>query len=379
MLETKSSCFLLAEIAVELRKHDSTDWSTIVKALETLEENGQDNALQFPAKLKILAALQQDAADMLQIPREHTAKLHKFLYVTPKLFIIILLFACITFKCIVVLIVMIIVMPCRDVMKEAYDGDFPHIYNTIQDLVEAYQQGTEKDFLQRKPFARDRIVTKFNSWLTHVVTTLRNDATVTNNNDDDDNNADTTESKQRTARGETKRKRHTAVLQETTRERLQELRHARGKLSQAVVVDPLEEIRKASRLAARGGAQLYTKKSSARKLEFSDDEEIEEPEEEDDEVHATHELSEIPARLKPRRPRDPSPDRSVESSAGKKRWTQEQKTAFVSALREYGVGNWAAIRDSQHYRKYWSNRNNVQLKDLFRTMKQGGHIPEDML
>lgn len=80
MLETKSTFFLLAEIAVEVRKDDSSvDWSTVVKALETLEETDQDNGLQFPSKLKILAALQQDAVDMLQIPRENTAKLQKFL------------------------------------------------------------------------------------------------------------------------------------------------------------------------------------------------------------------------------------------------------------------------------------------------------------
>lgn len=80
MLETKSTSFLLAEIAVEVRKDDTTvDWSTIVKALENLEEMDQDNGLQFPSKLKILAALQQDAVDMLQIPRENTGKLQKFL------------------------------------------------------------------------------------------------------------------------------------------------------------------------------------------------------------------------------------------------------------------------------------------------------------
>lgn len=252
---------------------------------------------------------------------------------------------------------------CSDIMKETYDEDFPQIYNTIEALVDAYKEGTENDILQRKPFARDRIVAKFQASLTHAVTVLGNTT-----NDTTDSNSLTTR------RRDQKRKRHHD--QGRTRERLQELRQARGKLNDAVIVDPLEEIRKASRLASRG-EQLYTKKSSARKLEFSDDEEIEE--EEDDEVHATHELSDIPAKLWPLRRREPSPDRSVESSPGKKRWTKVQKTAFVGALREYGVGNWAAIRDSQHYRKYWRNKNNVQLKDLYRTMKQGGHIPEDIL
>lgn len=169
-----------------------------------------------------------------------------------------------------------------------------------------------------------------------------------------------------------------------TRGRLQGLKQARGKLNK-VVVDPLQEVRKASSLAAAAtaagrGELLYTKKSSARKLDFSDDEEIEE---EDDEVHATHELSDMPAKLLKRRVvmRDASTDGSEELPAvqSKKKWTQKQKTAFVSALKDYGVGNWAAMRDAQHYRKYWGDKNNVQLKDLFRTMKAAGQIPEDIL
>ena len=80
----KSTHFALAEIAMELRKQDkeeestatAVDWSQIVKTMEMLEETKNDSV---PTKLLLLVGLQQDAADMLRIPRQDTKKLNKFL------------------------------------------------------------------------------------------------------------------------------------------------------------------------------------------------------------------------------------------------------------------------------------------------------------
>jgi hypothetical protein len=75
MLETKSQRFLLAEIAVEMRK-ETVDWSKIV---ETLEDIDGSATIRVPSKILTRPALQQDVADMLSIPRNDERKLNLFM------------------------------------------------------------------------------------------------------------------------------------------------------------------------------------------------------------------------------------------------------------------------------------------------------------
>jgi hypothetical protein len=66
--------FRLAEISMELRNEACIDWSYLVKLLEEF-----DDEYRTPTKLIILSGLQQDVLDLLQIPREDTEKLQKYL------------------------------------------------------------------------------------------------------------------------------------------------------------------------------------------------------------------------------------------------------------------------------------------------------------
>jgi hypothetical protein len=90
-------------------------------------------------------------------------------------------------------------------------------------------------------------------------------------------------------------------------------------------------------------------------------------------------LSDIPPKIAPASPRNAEKKAPVVPSPGSKhkRWTIQQKIAFQAALRDYGVGSWAKIRDAPLYRKYWQGKSNVQLKDLYRTMKDRGELSDE--
>jgi len=75
MLETKGIRFSLAHIAVEIRK-ENPDWIKIVKTIEALDE---ERGVEFLTKIATTASLQQDAAEMLQIPLEEEGELNKFM------------------------------------------------------------------------------------------------------------------------------------------------------------------------------------------------------------------------------------------------------------------------------------------------------------
>jgi hypothetical protein len=66
--------FLLAEIFIIMRNEECIDWSYLVKLLEEF-----DDEYRTPTKLIILSGLQQDVLDLLQIPREDTENLQKYL------------------------------------------------------------------------------------------------------------------------------------------------------------------------------------------------------------------------------------------------------------------------------------------------------------
>lgn len=259
-------------------------------------------------------------------------------------------------------------------MKKEYEKD-ESLYNVMVALLDAYKEGTEQEILEDKPFARSYVVQKLKKWLKKSLETLG-----------------------AVPMPKALRKRKRDTTQET-RGQLQDLRRARGQL-RGNVVDPLQEAREVGKLAR--GAQLYDKKASATRLEFSQDEdEVDDPEEARgtrqsseqpwgwdpdaaessaaEEAHGTHQLSDMPERMAPAA-RERSPARYVKSpgSGPKRRWTKEQKNAFIAALGDYGTGNWCGMRDSEQYRDYWQGKTNVQLKDLYRTMKQRGELPQKL-
>jgi hypothetical protein len=73
---TKGRMFRLAEIYMELQDEEFIEWFYVVKLLEEF-----DDEYRTPTKLIILSGLQQDVVDLLQIPRDDTEKLQKYLYV----------------------------------------------------------------------------------------------------------------------------------------------------------------------------------------------------------------------------------------------------------------------------------------------------------
>lgn len=314
MLETKSIRFLLAEIAIEIRKKDATTikWCKIVETLEDIDGN---ETIRVPSKILTRPALQQDVADMLSIPRDDEKKLNTFM----------------------------------EIMRESYEETSPHNFDLMVALVDSYKKGNEQEILTLKPLIRTRVITLLNRWLKETMTSLGPVPSMTS-----------------------KRKRDRKEMQG----QLQGLKRASRHLRSTVVVDPLEEARDVAKLAR--GAQLYTKKISAQRLDFGDDE----IQESDEETRGTHQLSEVPVKVAPVRPKNEENETPVVSSPGgakHKRWTKQQKIAFQAALKDYGVGSWANIRDAPLYRKYWEGKSNVQLKDLYRTMKERGELSDDLL
>jgi hypothetical protein len=240
--------------------------------------------------------------------------------------------------------------------EKRYGSEGVKIFEWLKDLVAAYKEGTEGEVLRDKPFVRDFILTKFGKWFKHCITAL----------------GPTPAPKALNG----KRKRHA----QQSRAQIKGLRNARARLRETVV-DPLQEARAIGKQAKQQGGELYTKKKSATRLSFEsqeddEDEELDEPEEG---AHGTHQLSEVPEKMKYRSPKKArrssggSPMRSP-GAGRKKRWTQDQKNALKAAIKDYGERNWAGIKKAGEYQKYWEGRSNVQIKDLYRTMKKQGTV-----
>ena len=226
-------------------------------------------------------------------------------------------------------------------MNESYE-ESDRARGALQELIDAYVQGQEEVILNDKPFSHDYISRTLNKWLLAAVQQL---------------------GWVPTPRAMKKRKLQEDDEQQV-QQQVQELRQARNDLRE-VVQDPLDE----ARAVARQAGHFYEKKSTARRLNFDDhDEEVDEP------AQGTHQLSEVPELLARPQPQTPVEHPVKSSPKQRVRWTAEQKNAFKAALKDYGVGSWAQIRDSEEYRKYWMGKDNVQLKDLFRNMKKSGEL-----
>lgn len=253
----------------------------------------------------------------------------------------------------------------REEIRKEYRKEDDKLYAILESLVDAYKEGKEDALLSDRPFARDFLVTKFRKWFKKSLREL-GDAPMSRSVLEYQNN---------------KRKRGA----QETRARVKGLRRARTHLRNSVD-DPLAEAREVGKQAkAQQEGTLYSKKKSATRLSFGnsqeeEDEEIDDPEEG---AHGTHQLSEVPEKMKYRSPKKPAKNVATKSpgSARKQKWTQEQKTAFKAALKDYGKGNWAEIRDAAPYRQYWEGRTNVdvKLKDLYRSMKKQGEIDDDLV
>jgi hypothetical protein len=227
------------------------------------------------------------------------------------------------------------------------------LYAMVDTLVNAYKEGKEGDILRDKPFARTFIMSKFHKWFKNCISEL----------------GPTPDPKALNG----KRKRHA----QQSKAQIKGLRNARARLRETVV-DPLEEARAIGKQAKHQGGELYTKKKSAKRLSFGndDDEEDEELDEPEEEAQGTHQLSEVPEKMKYRSPKKTSRKSSgsmKSPGAGrKKRWTHEQRNALKAAIKDYGLANWAGIKAAEEYGKFWEGRSNVQIKDLYRTMKGQG-------
>lgn len=221
----------------------------------------------------------------------------------------------------------------------------------LKKLMQAHMDGKEKEVLESPPFSHAFMLEKYNKWLQKAcgepVPTPRS------------------------LLGKRKRP--------EPKQQLKALRRARKELSHQVV-DPLEEIRLVAQQARRAGEDLYEKKKSAKRLDFADSDDDDDEEIEDPDAHGTHELSEAPKRWEsPVRRNSPKKRRTTPGSAKRKKWTNAQKRALKSAVDDYGVGNWAAIRDCPRYRQFWEGRGSdvgPKLKDLWRTMVRRGEVQE---
>jgi hypothetical protein len=222
-------------------------------------------------------------------------------------------------------------------MHEEYAKDFPNLVSILKALVLAYREGHEDDLLQLRPFAKDRIITKLRNWLTEQRDNPTRDAQVG-------------------------------------------LDLARDQLRNAVAEDPLGEARRiaskvkhqTSQESSEGG-HLYKKKKSSHQLKFTQDDDTPYIEDEAHVEEGTHQLSEIPIKYVPSANRQASPD-NHDTPTKFRRWTDEQRLAFRDAVQYYGAGNWAAIRDAPEYQRFWGGKSNIQLKDLFRVMRERGEI-----
>jgi hypothetical protein len=111
------------------------------------------------------------------------------------------------------------------------------------------------------------------------------------------------------------------------------------------------------------------KKKSATRLKFTEDDEDDDEElsETDDNHNAS--LSELPRRraIRVGSPRSPmvSPNKISQKKkyAGRRRWTDEEKTAIKEGMRQLGKGKWADIKET--YKVILNDRTSGQIKVRF--------------
>lgn len=161
---------------------------------------------------------------------------------------------------------------------------------------------------------------------------------------------------------------------------------ARGKLKDDVT-DPLEETCLLADAAASGtrttstqpaaGSQnpqkgsFLRKKATASKIAFDDTD--------DESAEDANTLSEVPepARIKPAHNEvarvHPSPSESTTSyKRGRKRFTDDEKTAIKLGVQKFGFGKWAQIK--AYYRSELRDRTSVNIKDCYRTMMRNNEV-----
>lgn len=229
----------------------------------------------------------------------------------------------------------------REMLNTNYEAE-SEASVALNTLVDAYEEGSHSEVLIVKPFTIEFLRKKISSWLNSAIVDVGTISTPY------------------------AMRMFNCNKPAAIKDQLEDLRKARNNLTRTVK-DPLEE---AQEIGKRAGGRFLETKQSARRLEFDEEDlEVDDPE---DCPNGTYQLSDVPeAQVQSKSDHERSPSHSRKR---KNRWIHEQKIALKAAVADYGKGNWAAIRDAQEYKAYWSGKTNVQLKDLYRTMLKNGEI-----
>ncbi len=163
-----------------------------------------------------------------------------------------------------------------------------------------------------------------------------------------------------------------------------------------------------SQTERRAGSGLYKKRTTAVRLEFEENEDMDST---DQNADGTHHLSRLPIRAALEGSEDGfSPSRKKRRNSQKKKyegrrpWSAEEKGAIIEGIREFGKGSWAMIKEK--YEVLFELRTSGQIKvrhddlkffmalkdmlsfltvvlvrqqDCFRSMLKRGELPADVL
>lgn len=144
-------------------------------------------------------------------------------------------------------------------------------------------------------------------------------------------------------------------------------------------------------VARRGGRALYERKKFMSPLTFDDCDDVDDDSENEEDERARVQSRKIPEGLEllgspvtstsTSMYKGPPPDEGIFDGNGNDRgvrwWNDIETRAFLSGLEKFGVGKWVQIKTE--YGHDLRNRNRVQVKDKYRTMKKNGGLPDKFL